>query len=261
MGLVWTSCMSDPTEVSILSCLASHANEDGESCFAGVPRIAKLVRRSERTVTRTLAALELAGWIEVERGDGAGNLTQYTINVDKLKRCQDVTLLGRSKRVTSAPKKGDMVTKKGDIGDNPPHPLLGRNVKANVRANTPPNPPLAQGACVAQENPSTKAAERESAIERAVDQVMQGLGVTKRRDRLGLRAVIAMEADKGESPPTTALAMMAAWRDQEAAVNRGELTTHFGVMNFFERGVWKNRCRWHWDEKLLRERAQARVGS
>ena len=68
MSLVWTSTMLDPTEVSVLGCLASHANDYGESCFAGMPRIAGLTRLSVRQLRRVLQKLEVAGWLQVARG-------------------------------------------------------------------------------------------------------------------------------------------------------------------------------------------------
>ena len=233
--------MKDATEVAVLSCLASHANDDGESCFAGIPRIAKLVRRSERTVQRTIDALEGEGWLIVLRGDGAGNFTWYEINVEQLKGCQDVTLLKRSKRVTLAQKRVTLAPRKGDIG-------AALTLKGNVvetKANrTPPNPLASEGAM---------------GLKNAADQVCSALAVTNRRKHKLLRDVIALEAEKGDLPATIALAMIAAWNAQ--AVNSPVLRVKFGMARFFGEGIWKDQRRWHWDEERLRQNGHASVGS
>lgn len=247
MALVWTSTMTDPTEVAILSCLASHANDDGESCFAGVPRIAKLVRRSERTVIRTLDSLEKAGWLEIERGNGRGSLTHYRLNVEQLKGCQDVTLSKTSKRVTLAQKRVTPATRKGDIDDNPPHPLFGRNVFETKANETPPNPLVTEGGSATS-----------AAIDRALAQLANGLAITDKRVKRKLREAIALEADKGESPPTVALAMMAAWREQ--GKHSDLLKVNYGPVKFFCLGIWKNQNQWHWDESALRLAREARMG-
>jgi hypothetical protein len=73
--------------------------------------------------------------------------------------------------------------------------------------------------------------------------------------------VIELEAEKGEPPPTIALAMIASYRAQEEAVLNGTLKAVYGPMNFFERGIWKSQGRWHWDEERLRLRMEARMGT
>jgi hypothetical protein len=105
------------------------------------------------------------------------------------------------------------------------------------------------------------ASENQRLCEAAVDQVMSGLAITKRRMRAKLRAVIALEADKGASPPTTALAMMAAWRNQCERHAEGQLSRKFGIVNFFELGIWKDANRWMWDTAECKLQAGARVGS
>ena len=309
--------MTDPSEVSVLSILASHANDEGDSCFAGIPRIAKMARRSERTVTRILAKLEKDGWLTAERGDGAGHKTQYHIDVEKLKGCQDVTLLGKRKVTQIRPSedvvKGDMVTEKGDTSDKPPHPLIGGTLKANVKANNTPLPPAergecgeerkndagkteesagklavestpsndGQGLCAADCGMAESAGNSECAgepagcgvdaaiaevapdgdLDRATDWLMRELGLMKRRDYLRVWRVIAQETASDTSPGKTARAMAKAYHRQEEASLRGDLKVVYGVMNFFERGVWKNQGRWHWDEEQLRQRSGASVGS
>jgi hypothetical protein len=91
---------------------------------------------------------------------------------------------------------------------------------------------------------------------------MQGCGFTAHRLRPVLAAVIEQEADKGEPPPTTALAMIAAW---SSYILQGEkLRCKWGARRFFAEGYWRESESWPWDAVVLREqqvRAQASVGS
>lgn len=136
MADVWDFGPEDAVDCNVLVCLASHSNDDGKSCFPSIPRIAKMTRRSERTVQRAIVSLEESGWLTVERGTGKGNPSHYAINVAKLKGCQPVTLSKedgegcqpRPQRVTPTTAKGDTVTPKGDTHDKPPHPLIGVTV-------------------------------------------------------------------------------------------------------------------------------------
>lgn len=228
MALVWTSTMKDATEVEVLSRLASHANEDGESCFAGVPRIAKLVRRSERTVQRTIESLERDGWLSVVRGGGAGNLTQYLINVEKLKGCQDVTLLSKPKRVTLAQKRVTLATKKGDIGAAPP---IEGNVFKRKSKQTPPNPPPAGGAKLTSD---PNADELDAATERLIE----AFGLTRRRDRRRLRAQVEALSARGEPPAAVADAMIAADRKPRELREREQFEAMARADEANERESW-----------------------
>lgn len=252
MADVWDFGPDDPIDNSVLLRLANHCNDFGRQCFPSIEEVAAKVRRSVRTVSRSIAQLEADDWISVERGVGKGKTSHYTINVAKLKTRQAVAF---SEMETRQPRQQNLTatTAKPDSHDNPPHPLLGVTVRETSRNQSTPQPPASQG--VNGNLESTRS------LDRAVDQVCSALGLTKRRDRRGLRAVIELEAEKGEPPPTVALAMIAAYRKQDQARLRGELARSYGVMNFFERGVWKNEGRWHWDEKLLRQRSEAGVGS
>jgi hypothetical protein len=153
MSLVWERGPGDPTENSVLLCLADKCNDEGENCFPSIPLLARMSRYSERTVQRALAKLGADGWIEIEQGGGRskerkgrGIPSQYTVNVAKLKQgkcsvesseegCHNVTV-SMERRVTLTTKKGDtddarrvtLTTKKGDTDDNPPHPLYGRTI-------------------------------------------------------------------------------------------------------------------------------------
>lgn len=243
--------MTDATEVDVLSKLASHANDEGQSCFAGVPRIAKLVRRSERTVQRTIDKLEQAGFIAVRRGDGKGNLTQYEINVEKLKGCQDVTLLPKAKRVTSVQERVTLTPAKGDIDDGP---LFRRNVvKQKASKNSPVVPAGGDGVGVAVDR----------AVNRAVDQVSSALDIAEnqRRRRRMIASAVKRACEKGDPPPTVALAMIAAVQEQQELFLRGELKFPYGLDKFLGLGLWRDRDRWGWDVQEMRRQAGARVGA
>lgn len=115
MADVWDVGPEDPVECFVLVALASHCNDNGDSCFPSITRIAQMTRRSERTVVRAIGAMEKAGWITIERGSGRGKVSKYHVNVAKLKGRQCDTLL--AERVTAATGKGDTLTEKGDSGD------------------------------------------------------------------------------------------------------------------------------------------------
>ena len=99
-------------------------------------------------------------------------------------------------------------------------------------------------------------------VDLALDQVMQGCGFTARRLSTALRLVIQLEADKGIPAPTTALAMMDAWKRY---ITQGvNIKAKWGARRFFEEGYWRDSRSWHWDAQVLRDeriRAESRVGS
>ena len=95
-----------------------------------------------------------------------------------------------------------------------------------------------------------------------VDQVMQGCGFTSRRLRPVLEAVVQLQADLGEHPATTALAMKAAWR--KYVLQDTALRFKWGARKFFGEGYWKNETSWPWDNEVLKDKRnamQAGVGS
>ena len=256
MADVWDNGPENANEVAVLVCLANFADDDGGNCFPGVRRIARMTRYSERTVIRVLARLERDGWMRIlQRGNGAGNTSEYLIDAEHLrdgveKGCHGVTLSKSQKRVTTATKKGDNGNKKGDIDDNPPHPLFGRSVIEPSVDPSPPSPLAGEGV-----------AARERAIELAVDQVCSALGIANRRKRRLLGRVIELEAEKGELPPTTALAMIAAARRK---AEMGHLLRPCGLDKFFGEGIWRDERAWFWDHDAIREvkrKAEARTGS
>lgn len=128
MALVWGSTLRDRMQVDVLNYLANCSDDEGGNCFPSIARIAHFTRCSQRTVKRTIKDLEALGFLSVIEGRGRGIVSLFVINVDELKRCQDVTFSQR-KKVTAATGKGDTVSIKGDIGDIPPHPLNGRTIR------------------------------------------------------------------------------------------------------------------------------------
>jgi DNA-binding transcriptional regulator YhcF (GntR family) len=128
MADVWDFGPEDPIDCSVLVALGNHSNDDGKSCYPSVERVAKMIRRSQRTVERSITALEISEWITVERGGGRGIVSNYEINVEKLKERQSVAYLeskSKSKERQPRQEKATATTIKGDSHDKPPHPLIG----------------------------------------------------------------------------------------------------------------------------------------
>jgi hypothetical protein len=98
-------------------------------------------------------------------------------------------------------------------------------------------------------------------VERAVDQVCSALGIANHRKRKLLRAAILLAAEKGEPPPTIALEMIAAVRDQDEAHAMRRLRFKYGLRTFFGDGIWRDRNRWAWDVGEIKLQSEARVGS
>jgi hypothetical protein len=91
---------------------------------------------------------------------------------------------------------------------------------------------------------------------------MQGCSFTARRLGVTLREGIEQEWDKGEDPPTTALAMITAWHRYQRA--RPHLATGWSARAFFAEGHWRKPESWPYSREALREerlQMEARVGS
>jgi hypothetical protein len=253
--LVRQSTIQDATLLHVLEYLANCGDDFGGNCFPGTALIARMVRRSERTVIRTVAQLEAQGWIGVvKRGDGKGNRTEFQINIDKLKECQDVTLIPRSKRVTLTPAKGDIRAAKGDIG-------VGRTVKETPGKQKPPQPPQAGASGAQLALVAVDSSKDQKAVERAIDQVCSALGIANRRRRKVVGYAVELAMEKGEPAPTVALSMIAAVRAQDEMHLRRQLKFKFGLQKFLGEGIWRDRNRWAWDPEQMRLQAEARVGS
>jgi hypothetical protein len=94
-----------------------------------------------------------------------------------------------------------------------------------------------------------------SRAERAVDQVMQGCGLTAHRLRKVLAAQLKQQVDRGELLPTVALAMIAAWK--KYILQDTGLRVKWGAKRFFEEGYWREERSWHWDRQALQEKQRA----
>lgn len=123
MNSIYDFGPDDPVDSSVLLALAKFAADDGSNCFPSISTIAKMVRRSERTVIRCIESLEKGDWLTVIRGSGRGVVSQYQLNVSRIKTCQAVGVIsekgdsGDMERVTPTTQKGDSLSEKGDSGD------------------------------------------------------------------------------------------------------------------------------------------------
>jgi hypothetical protein len=259
MSDVWRSTLRDATQVAVLICLANFADDDGSNCFPGIPRIARMVRYSERTVIRAIAELEAEGWITVEHGRGRGVKSSYEVNVAKLKTCHDVTFLNSRKKVTPAPGKRDTGAQKHDIDDNPPHPLLGVTVKDPSGKPTPPTPSASEGgdgSLLALVSTGNALANE---IATAAGGVCAACGVVNRRVRRIVVEALAGRVQAGESPPEIAALMIRRWQRQ--AELSQFLRVKLGLKRFFGEGYWLDENRWFWDEAKWKLHCEAKVGS
>lgn len=261
MADVWDSAMKGATAVHVMAVLGNSADDDGTNCFPGTRLIARRARVSERTVIRAIQELEQEGWLcVIRRGSGAGNRTEYRLNVHRLheqaeqtreeerrrKGCHGVTLFSERKRVTLTTQKGDIGDTKGDIDGAP---LFVLPVSDTSRDPSPPAPPL------------PREGEHELALTRAVDQVSSALGISNRRRRGPVRHAIALAMEKGEPAPTVALAIISAVREQDELHLRGRLKFKFSLQRFLGEGIWRDRNRWGWDTQQMRLQAEAGMGS
>jgi len=140
MSLVYGCRLRNRAQFYVLQYLANCCDDGGGSCFPSIERIAAFTRCCERTVINALKELEQFGFIDVIRGDGRGNHSQYVVNVEKLRDFQDCTLSKR-KRVQFGTENGAASTEKGAFCDNP---LNGRNVsESSVKRDARAMPPRA----------------------------------------------------------------------------------------------------------------------
>ena len=240
MADVWDSALKGATATHVMAVLGNSADDDGRNCYPGTRLIARRARVSERTVIRTIGELEAGGWLQVlARGSGAGNRSEYRLNVERLhaqaeswraetrtrKGCHGVTLLPGRKKVTRGKQKGDNGAQKGDIDGAPLYVLP---------VNDPSGDPLPP-------NPLPREGARAVELDSAVDQVCSALGFGNRRRRPLLRRVIELAEEKGGPPATIALAMIAAWRRK---LELGSLLRPMSVAGFFGDGYWRDEKSW-----------------
>lgn len=247
---------------SVLALLADKVNDDGY----GWPSLEYIADRTEinlRTVMRVVQVFEAIGLIvKVDRGPKrcfGMQLVMEKLGADLRVEFRSAYAAAQSKpgtaklrcrRDSESPVSETLFdvaeTVAGVAETFPPYPLIGGTAKEPPRNQTPPDPLASEG-------------ERSKRIDAALDQVRNGTGIVNRRVLKRLRLVIAGEEEKGEPPPTAALAMIAAWNRFNQL--KQLMRYPYGPVKFFELGIWRNEDRWPWNEELLRERAQASVGS
>ena len=114
MSWVWQFGPLDPQQRYVLLKLADNANQDGK-CWPSLSNISLTTRLSESTVRRCVTSLEKGGWLEVNRGLGRNNNSQYTL-VEKVSGCNPLPEKVSERKVSHRPIKGVTVTA-------PLHPL------------------------------------------------------------------------------------------------------------------------------------------
>jgi hypothetical protein len=243
----------------------SHQDKSENFTFPSVKMIANDSLMDPRVCRRVLASLERKGVIARERPEsqGRGQLTFYRFpdldgekavesGKSKASKGGHGVLLFSAKRRTEGGRKGDRTTP-------PSYGVTGTGTKANT---TPPNPLVNEGGGGLQKPNLANSALETPGVDAAVEQVMQGCGFTARRLGPVLREVIRQQADRGEPPPTTALAMIAAWKSY--ILQGSKLRVRWGARRFFAEGYWSKPDGWPWDGAALREermQAEAQIGS
>lgn len=82
MAEVWTLDLKSP-ERDLLLALCDHADDSGDNCYPGIDYLSWKLAVSESQVQRTLRALvENQIVLQVQRGNGRGNLSAYKINLE-----------------------------------------------------------------------------------------------------------------------------------------------------------------------------------
>jgi hypothetical protein len=134
-GAVMWGGPKDPTQNQVLGIIASFCNDMGEGCFASMELIAKLSRRTERTVITAIEKLSTDGWLRiVQSGNGRGHLTRYELDAERLtsrahaewqqwkqsrvkalKKGATVSPFAAAERVKSTQRKGEIGALKGEI--------------------------------------------------------------------------------------------------------------------------------------------------
>jgi hypothetical protein len=107
---VWDYSQHTGSALLMLLAVADHANADG-MCWPSIPRLADMVRVSERQAKRLIADLVESGELAIKQGGGRGNTNVYC-----------VTLVARhDARQIRGPRNGDMrdtvSQKNGDMDD------------------------------------------------------------------------------------------------------------------------------------------------
>jgi DNA-binding MarR family transcriptional regulator len=228
------------TEKLVAMVLAENYDERRKDyTFSSVKTIAADTLMDERVCRRILAALERKGVIVRQRPErqGRGQLTFY--------------------RFPGLEIGMENSTEKGDNMSSFSLPKGGRKEDGRGTKPAPPIEEQKQQKQQKQKAPVVPIAAATGTVESAVAQVRSALSIANPRKLKLVRQVIELEAEKGEPPPTTALAMIAAWREQGERYARDELKFAFGMEKFFGLGIWKDKNAWRWDNDRVRLQAEA----
>jgi hypothetical protein len=136
MSWVWRQGPKDPHQRYVLLKLADYANQDGR-CWPSLGAIAIETCLSESSVRRAVKDLEKGGWLEVNRGLGRSNSSQYVL-VEKVSGGQVLEEKVSAGKVSVGRIKGVTQTQKGVRETNPPHPLFR---EPSITTKEPPTEP------------------------------------------------------------------------------------------------------------------------
>lgn len=128
-------------------------------------------------------------------------------------------------------------------------PIRSNKSNKDNKSKDSPNPLAGEGA-------DERKAERRAKVEHAISQVCSALGISNPRKRKLFGRAIELEAEKGEFPPTTALAMIAALRRK---AELSHLLRPCSLDVFIGLGIWRDEDRWPWDNRAIRDERR-RVG-
>lgn len=228
----------------------SHQDRASRRTFPSVEGMAEDAVMSERHFQRMLASLERKGVIrrEYPDGRGRGKTTYYFFpELDEVSANQES-------------KKGDILSpfseakgcKKGDRRvTSATSPIRNNKSNRDNKSKTPPNPLASEGA-------EERKAQQRAQVEDGITQVCTALDISNPRKRNVFRRAFELEAEKGELPPATALAMIAALRRK---AELSHLLRPCSLDVFIGLGIWLDENRWPWDNTAIRdERQRRRVG-
>jgi hypothetical protein len=133
LSWVWDSSRSEGTDRLVLLALADQARDDGTT-WPSVETIALRSRVSERTVQRSIKALQLLGELAVEANAGTRGTNKYTVIVSP----RQIDTPDNLTPVSQSPRQIDGVTPMTRSGDT----RVTRTVKNH---QLPPNPPAPRG--------------------------------------------------------------------------------------------------------------------
>lgn len=264
--------------------LADSHQTRGEGTFPSVETMAREALMDERTARRLLASLERKGVILRRHGSrqGRGQMTFYFFPaLDEVQPLKTPKIWGaepKKKEDNSVPLFfGERRTEGGQKEDKTRIPHIEEQEQEQKLSTFPQPPaPLAPGepgGLIPFPSPGPSPMSVEDAVEcvgsglpervdRATERVMAAVGITARRAKRKLCAVVLQRAGRGEDPDDVADRMIAMYEKQ--AQNSRLLFRVVPVLEFYESGLWLDMNRWNWDQTAVREEqrgSEARVGS